>query len=352
MTEIFSWSRMQAFLSCPRKYELSYIENLERIPGIENRNRMLGSAFHAGIAMYLHLYDPDQPRPDTIMSFAIAAALTWIGENTERNAQYYDYEAGAYRKDLAYYDMIVELDRLVVKLLNYHIPLIGIGTKYRVAREIELNFEDRPLGADPSNLMVEFEFEHNGYRGFVDAVLVDIETGQFVAVDWKTRATFPFDAMASIDGQLPFYAALLNDMGANITKTIMWQFKTAVPKPATINKNGQPSIAAQATTWEYWCETLPPPIDPDRWEEKIRHKLKTGEYFQNPVEAEVTKFSSNMALQSAHDTVMIIDDRFPARLSSYGCKGCDFWRLCSAPLKYGGDATDLIKQEYRQKELR
>jgi hypothetical protein len=139
----------------------------------------------------------------------------------------------------------------------------------------------------------------------------------------------------------------------------MWQFKNTIPKPAKINLNGKPSVQVGGTTWEYWCETLPPTIDPSDWEEELRPKMKLDEDFQRPISSVVTDFSSHLAIHSAISTVVgilsasenVADNSgvYPARLDTYACEYCDFWRLCSAPLKYGGDASDIIEMEYRSK---
>ncbi len=369
MTEQTSWSKLQTYLTCPRKYELRYVENLEKIPGAERRPMILGTAFHAGIAEFLDAEWSSEYACSGAIDRAVAAALVSLNEQTVADKTYWDYEQSAYLTDNAYYEMINDLHHLLPKLLMYHLPLIGIGTRYVVATVGNLF----PAVINGHKPMIEYEIDTLSWKGYVDAVLIDMETGQQVAVDWKVRSSFPFDAMASIDGQLPFYAAVLNEMGANISQTIMWQFKNSVPKPARINKNGQPSIAAQDTTWEYWVETLPAPLqkfvkpgDTDRFggfmreiAETLKPKLKTAQDFQHPVIAEVTDFSSAILMGSVHSTVRALQHQiqdvhdysglYPAILSSYGCKGCEFWKLCSAPLKYGGDAADIVEHEYQKR---
>lgn len=361
-----SWSLIQTFLSCQRKYELTYLEGLSK-PSGDQYNLFLGSAFHAGIEFALAAYANDMADyvlPEVDVAGAVDAALQQVKDATVLNKTIYDREAGGTVPDRAYYAMMQDVRNEVPKLLRYHIPLMGIGTKYVPVTKGEIfgrSSEWFPVIETDKELALEMrlKFPIEGtddfITGIVDAVLRDIETDELIVFDWKTRGVFPYDSLAQVDGQLSLYAAVLNAMGANITRTIMYQFSTKLPSPASISaKNSRPNVgaASYSTTWEVWKATLPPNISPEKYEAEIRPKLMLDSDFQHPVECVVTEYSTKMAFDNVYATLEAIQNAkkskygFPAILGSNGCKFCDFLPLCANALKFGGDVSELIERDY------
>jgi len=349
---------MAKFHQCQRKYGLSYIEELERNPSAERRAPMLGSAFHEGVAAYLK-------SPDHDIRDAINTARAYVLKALEENILLLDANNN-FTTDYDYYNMVTELQPTVLKMLEFYLPRLGIDTEWRVATMSEL-FPTRGFGIEGSLQRVvekEFEIEYGGYtfKGIVDAVLVNLADDELVMVDWKTRAKFPQDALVHIDGQLPFYAALHNHIGANIKSVAMWQFLTSTPKPAVMLKSGQPSRDKKklgATTWEAWSSTLPLPHKPEKYEAEFRPLMGSIERFIYTAWDEITDRSSSIALRNAVSTAKAIDAAhimyksgmpLPAVLSSMGCQFCEFQALCEAPLKFGFPPDDIVVARYRRKE--
>lgn len=336
-----SWSEMQTFMECNRKWWLRYGEGLEPKGGDDGYNRLLGSAFHAGMAEYADTLD---------IGRAIQSASEYLSENTQATS------------DQEYLDMVNNVHSDVYTMLRYYLPRTGIGTQYRVALVGEL-FPDAP---DADARMVEWSFHTDKIKGTIDAVLFDNETEEYVLVDWKTRSSFPFDDAAHLDGQLHLYIAALKVMtDAPLNRAIMWQFKVKTPAPASISKvNNLPNTGAASydTTWEEWCRTLPDGIKPEKYETLMRPKLKTDDDFMRKTEILITP-------QSVYNTVTVTQGVLsqmenvgklgmaepmlvPAIQSVHACKMCPFYRLCGGVLRYGGDVEEAKTMFYNKRETR
>jgi len=345
ITTPISWSQKVVANKCLRAWFLGYIERLERIPGVSHLNRIRGSAFHAAVeAAFLF--------PEEQVIAAIKASDQYLVDNTIKDKTVWDYEQGEYLPDNDYYDMMAALRLELPGIIQYHIPLIGINTRYKVATSGKVfgEVEDIPL--------LEYHIETEGGHGYIDAILIDMESGRMVLADWKLRAKFERDAVVQVDGQLMFYAALLRQRGIMVTEVIQWQFKKKTPSPASISKKTKkPNTGAKTydTTWEEWCRTLPTGIDPAKYEEEMKPKLKGDDAYQSIVSTIVSDTSCALSLADMDASVKLLDfatvaNIFPAVQSSMACQYCDFLMLCSAPLKHGGISTEIIDAEYRRKE--
>lgn len=389
----YSWSQMQSYAKCGRAHEMGYIEGYEKTPSAGNRARYYGSAFHAGMAAALVMSRKDVP-VEELLKTAVGAARKALDDMTIQNKIVTGTDGKSY-DDKDYYDMMHEIGQAIPTILRYYIPMIDFARYYvpMVHEVITVSPQTLPCkhcngsgwsvppitsGEDATECtvcdgtginraaaeqpMVEFYFQYGKFSGIIDAVLYDRNTGQFVLVDWKLRKSFPMDELAAIDGQLGFYAACLEKMGATISETIMWQFKLQTPKPANINKNGLPSIAAQDTTWEYWVETLPSPtlklIKLDEWKVTMADKLKSVEDYSRPVRTPVSDFMLLAAYDNALEIVHMIEvsqarylEGRPAMavLGSNACSFCDFKLLCASVFKHGGDAAALLDLHYQKR---
>lgn len=333
-----SWSEMQTFMECNRKWFLRYVEGLEPKGGDDGYPRLLGSAFHAGIAEYAETFNVNE---------AIFSASEYLAENTHSG------------NDLEYLDMVNNVHSDVYTMLRYYLPRTGLGTRYRVATVGEL-FPDAPDAEAP---MVEWSFHTTDVKGTIDAVLFDNETEEYVLVDWKTRSSFPFDDAAHLDGQLHLYIACLKLMtDAPLNRAIMWQFKTKTPAPASISRvNNLPNTGAASydTTWEEWCRTLPAGIKPEKYEALMRPKLKTDDDYMRKTEIIITPTSventgtvtrgilhqmENVGKLAVVDPMLV-----PAIQSVHTCKMCPFYRLCGGVLRYGGDYDEAVAMFYNKR---
>ncbi len=382
---LLSWSQISQFNGCQRSWELKYVAGLERKPTKEKAALYRGSAFHAAVAEWLTSGDINK---------AWESAKAVLSELHIPNKLVKDYDNGGMKEDSEYYQMLEDVRSEVSDCVEYYLPRlnVGEGKRYRVARVCEVlgcteitceecsgtglvdvgDEEDYCEDCDGNGsycprcdeLMVEYEFIHMGVRGFIDAVLYDTELDRFVIVDWKLRTSMPYTHLVELDGQLHLYAAMLNLMGADITSAIMWQFKYAIPKPVKLNKNGSLSKQNSSTTIDRIMETLP-----YGWEQMTRDeilvfldgKLKFDTDFEQPVEMVVTEFSEQMAKDNVNATIWNMTyartrlekgKQLPATISSFGCRFCDYNRLCATAFTHGVNPEEIIEEYYQPVEQR
>src|SRR5574337_1129219 len=129
-----SWTAMQNFLSCQRKYELKNIEHLSRIKGVDGRDMFLGSAVHAGINAALLLLHKNVNNTNILNELKAAgakAAREYINGATIVNKTVWSYEDSCYYPDFDYYTMMGDLAVLAPELTEYHIENIGLGTRWQ-----------------------------------------------------------------------------------------------------------------------------------------------------------------------------------------------------------------------------
>lgn len=371
-----SWSAIQSFLSCQRKYDLTYNENLQRKPSAEHRNLVLGSSFHAGLEAALqYTFEVDSEQmagtETHMITRAIKAARQYIEQSTVLNKEVKDWEnGGQLTRDNDYYNMLGDVTGIVAELLRFHIPLIGLGSRYTVPTIADVLSGEPPVYREPLLPAIEWHFEYSVdadtlLTGYIDSIVWDNDNEEYVMIDWKTRGSFPDDRMAMIDGQLHLYAAVVNQLAYNnsgatpINKVVMYQMKTKTPSPASIHaKTGVPNTGAASydTTWEYWVATLPKGIKAERYWEVMQHKVKQPTDFQRQIDAAVTDISSSLALDNIYAAVdsirAALDSGKPlaAILSSDKCKWCDFVMLCGNVLRYGGEVNSLLNEFYQHRD--
>lgn len=356
--EKYSWSRLASFNQCGRKYELSYIEGYEKIPSADNEGRLFGTAIHAGFEKVLVSLFHGLPMSEAIKK-AIDASRQSITDASLPNKMRWNWEKNVNEPDIEYYQMIEDLYNNVPKFLNYYLPRIGLGTKY-----VPVSVADvLPDFAEAHIPMVEYDFsllidEDKLINGRIDAVLRDVDSGELVLFDWKSRKAFPRDDMALIDGQLHLYAAVLNLAGGNISRVCMAQMRTGLPKPAELSKKDNLPLTGREsydTTWDFWVNSLPQAVDHEFYREVMTPKMKQHQPdFWRPVFGFVTEVSSKLTitntLMQIDNIRMVIDTGTMAGVYSHTtCNFCEFQRLCANGLRYGGDVSEILERDYQRR---
>lgn len=359
-----SWTRLQTAQTCGQKYKWRYQKGYVERPSAASRPLVLGSAVHKGIETYLRVITEVQHELEFVPDIekaraevdAFQAVRDYIKGETRPNQQRYDDKSGLKAFDSEYYEMMREVEKTAVELLEFYLPTIPatwrIATKGQV---IPGRYEGNPQGDE---LALEWKIYHDfpmgeEFTGIVDAVIHDSESGATLLVDWKVKGNFPLDDKAALDGQLHLYAAVLNEHGAAIREVCMYQMKSTLPANAEISAvTGEPLTgrSGYATTWEHWRATLPMGVDASKFEDKMRPKMKDMSYFLRPIYSPVTRHSTQFALDNAHQAVRMVDNNtLPAKLSSYDCNFCPYFRLCDA-LKYGGNVEMVVDLAYDREE--
>lgn len=361
--ERVSHSQKQAFLKCPRAWELKYSEGLSPKSVSDKKPMLLGSAFHAGIAAALtELY----ANGEFYLTTAVEAAKKWVHENTLVDKTRY-VEGGGYEIDHGYYRMMQDVADEASKLLRFYLKRMELGTRYQVVGKAELfNPHHDDIGHEIglySGPCVEMEFTvaipntDVQFHGYIDAILRDTTTNELVIFDWKVRGMFAYDVIAGLDDQLFIYATLLMSMGVQIDKVCMFQIKSNLPDDARIGVNGLPLTGGDRgvnTTRDRWIETLPANVNAEQWLPKMEGKFKSLSEWIHPVFMPFNRDAANLTMLNLRATINLLkysieQDTFPATLNTNVCKQCDFYKLCSG-LQYGGDASVIISQLYDRKD--
>lgn len=347
-----SHSALRTYMDCPRKFYNAYELGYERPDLPETQAQLLGSAVHHGLAeacTYSRVLDQEQ-----LIAAARRGVSAFMQANTNPNAVVLEPSLGIEVVDEAYYAMVRDVGETAKAIVKYQIPLIGLGTKYVVATQHEV-FGN---GVDEPTNEFEFSFEIGGntVRGIIDAILKNTETNTYYITDWKVRRSFDRPDAVGLDGQLYLYAFIVAEMGAIVPLEIMQvQMRNTAPKPAQINKNGTPSMAAQMTTWAVWSQDISNlGMNPEKYRDQIMPKLNTDDDFILVVplivnRLTIAEFAAN--LSSIVDAINANrkDDYFPRVLNSMQCGRCQFWRACATAMS-GGNESVILDREYQRKE--
>lgn len=352
-----SFSRLGSAAHCLRQYELRYVEGLEKKPSLENEGRILGSAIHAGfdaalVFWFNHYKDGSW---DVYVE-------NWVNIAVKAAQNYVLSQAAGVPVDtpVEYFDMIESVRLEAAAFVKYYLPRMGFGNRYVPVSVSEV----LPQYMEAHVPFVEYDFElplDSGdiLVGRVDAVLRDLTTGELILVDWKSRVAFPADYLADIDDQLHLYAAAINANGGNISQVAMMQMKRGLPKGAEFStKDGLPLTgrASYNATWESFYDSLPAGIDAEHYRPLLEGKLKRHEPdFFHPVFGYVTETSSMLVLENMAKQINVLlaaqrADEFPARMSYTACQFCEFKRLCSSFLRYGGDGSEMIALDFQKRD--
>lgn len=374
---VLRWSSILAFMHCQRKYQLAYVKNISRKPGIDSRALILGSHVHAGIQAALESSFKGRDTDKQVFA-AIAAVRQYNRENTELGRTVLDYETRSQVRDDEYYAMMTDVLIQAEMMLRFQIPRIGLGTKYRVASVGEVLHGSAGIGVLDVEPMIEWKFEQTfqspnpiGFQpaikgvkgghvyqdyiitGTIDTVLQDIETGEYLIFDWKTRSVMPREKLVDLDGQLRLYAAIVNRLAGRtvITQTCQYQMRTSVPKQAELTTKGKVSMAAIASTWAVWSKSLiDMGLDPADYEEQMRPKLRAETDYTNPIFTPVTPLSSKLILENVlriGEAIRYAEthNSWPSIPSLTGCQFCSFTNICRVQ-DFGGDVDYVVESEY------
>lgn len=384
----YSHSAFSTFRHCEKQFDYSYVQKLEANTDKWKAVKDLGTAIHEGIAVVLQTLAlaPNMPATsDDILSQVDIATIEAIAKHDELVDKNKKDWAGD-RDDQYYTDMAYNRE-IIPALIEMHIPMMELGSRYRpaMASEFGFNVEDQrdpKLGhawvkvTTDDFPLVEYSFEFDNVtfannveapiQGIVDAVLYDMKTGHYILFDWKVRGRLLDPVAVGQDFQLPLYATILNAMSktdARITVATMYQMLKTVPKPAKILKKGNISTASCASHWDFWWNSIAEPqrekMDHDEWYALMvgGGKLRDIESWVSAVEVPIT---ANVMQEVSYVTDLTID-RINANLetdswvsswlpswSAHGCEFCQFKKLCQAR-RHGMDEASVIKELYRER---
>lgn len=345
-TKSISYTRVNTYSVCPRKYYLSYIRGLRRQrEGATPQKK--GELFHLAmksVLLGIYEYQTMNQTPDYKALFVQAERLlldtvsqyeplaTFVEapqsevEDSEEPIIYLNFGW-----DDFVHEVMVIVKRTVRRLIGYQIESIN-GV---------------PL------IEYEVHYSYRGYEfvGIVDAVLVD-EFGVRKLFDWKLTSRFKDYAVERVNHQLALYQYILEKAyGISVPVGVLYQVKSSPPSIPSMNKpvGNKPAAVSRKkinTDWEsYSAFVLANGLDPADYEDEMRPKLQYAEFYR-PVEVS----RSPQTLQRIWDVFIkrakIIDkDTEFLGVYAYPCQQCQFKTWCAAEL-HGNYPEELIGTEY------
>lgn len=342
-----SVSQLQTFMSCQKKWEYGYIENLT--PRVERSYLTIGKLCHKGM--------------QTAMQAVWYAQQTW-DDPTEIDWDV-EFEQWLY---IGLANMRAEWDEYMSKvpLLDEEFPELEQTLKDAQSvftqafeefepwrYEVLTVYKDgKPMPALELHFVVPCQGS-KGLHGYIDAILYDRETGSTWCTDYKFRRSLSPDEDEAYNIQNAVYSWACHKMKIPITGTMTWQHINTPASDPQILKNGGVSKAKIKTTWNHYkefCEANG--IDPTPYEEEMREKLSDIEWFRATYEYRnlptVKNIWNECVVPYSYRIKTAYKGNNKRSLYPWNCKMCQYQSICQAELR-GYDAEAIRNREYTKR---
>lgn len=330
-----SVSQLQTFLSCKRKWQYNYIENLK--PRVERSYLTIGKLCHKGMQAAMQM----------LYRYPIASfeQLTQHGLDAMYNmGEEYMGETPMLPEEIPdFQQMRNDAVNVFAQALEEFNPLkyevISVVENQKLKPALELHFK---VPCPPTK----------GLHGYIDAILKDRETGFMWCTDYKFRKSLSPDEDEAFNIQNAVYSYACAKMGVDITGTMTWQHVNTPASEPQILKNGGVSKSKIKTTWKKYADFCRQNnIDPEPYREEMQEKLSDIEWYRATLEYRNDETISNIwnecvvpvakAVKSAHNKKAV---NFKS-LYPWNCKMCQYQSLCQAELR-NYDADAIRAREY------
>lgn len=335
---MISVSQIQTYLSCKKKWEYNYIENLK--PRVERSYLTIGKLCHKGMQVAMQtLWE----KPAVGFNYLLEEGLHAM-----------DYEWQEYMENTPLLDEeIPDMDQMLVDAKSVFSQALFEfqPTKYEVISVVK-NHKPTPA--------LELHFKVpcpsvKGLHGYIDAILRDKDTGFVWCTDYKFRKSLSPDDEEAFNIQNAVYTYACKKMGIEITGTMTWQHVNTPAADPAILKDGKISKAKIKTTWEhykYFCKEHGE--DPASYEEEMKEKLADIEWCRPTLEYRNDETVENIwnecivpiakEIQKAHNKKA---NNFRS-LYPWNCKMCQYQSICQAELR-NYDAEEIRMREYTRR---
>lgn len=333
-----SVSQLQTFLSCKRKWEYNYIENLK--PRVERPYLTIGKLCHKG--MQVAMQELWTSGNDGKWNLAMSQGVRAIREEYDNyicNTDLLDEEMPDMEQML--HDAVSVFRQAFEEFEPWKYEVVTLSDKGKPIPALELHFR---VPCPPTK----------GLHGYIDAILRDKETGFVWCTDYKFRKSLSPDEDEDYNIQNCVYAYACKKMGIDITGTMTWQHVNTPAADPKINKDGTVSRAKIKTTLEHYTEfCMNHGIEVDEallmeMDEKLRGIewwRATLEYRNDETIDRIWKecvVPVAKQVKSAHGKKA---NNFRS-LYPWNCRiGCPYQSICQAELR-GYDADAIREREY------
>ena len=349
-----SVSQLQTFLSCRKKWEYGYIEEITT--RVDREYLTIGKLCHKGMQAAMQFAWEDQQKHDTEDAHTLGRWKWWrnvglqaIGEEFDKymtTVPMLDQEVAGFE------NILTDAERVFSQAFEEFEPW-----KYRIltvckqsvpSPALELHFK---VPCPPTK----------GLHGYIDAILQDMNTGFIWCTDYKFRKSLSPDSDEANNIQNAVYAYACSKMGIQITGTMTWQHLNTPAAYPQILKDGRVSRAKIKTTWPVFAEfCVQNFIDPEPYEEEMQDKLADIEWFRPTYEYRnqetVERIWQECVLPVAKSVKAAHGKNANNFRSLYpwNCKMCQYQSLCQAELRdYDADyirSSEYVKRSHAVKD--
>lgn len=333
-----SVSQLQSFLSCRKKWEYGYIENLT--PRVDRAYLTIGKLCHKGMQTAMqykweHENDFNYTREDALREAQLAIIAehgqymienSFLAEEIPEIEQMLTDAMGVFEQAFFEFD-IDKYEVLTLQRNGVKIPAL------------ELHF---CVPCPPTK----------GLHGYIDAILRDRETGFLWCVDYKFRKTLAPDEDEAFNIQNAVYAYACKKMGIDITGTMTWQHLNTPAAEPQVLKNGSLSRAKIKTTWEKYAECCRANgLDPEDYRAEMEEKLSDIEWFRSTLEYRNDETIGRIWQECVVPVAKMVKAAHGKRATNFrslypwNCRMCQYQNLCQAELR-DYDAENIRLNEY------
>lgn len=340
---MISVSQIQTFLSCGKKWEYGYLEEIT--PRVERSYLMIGKLCHKGMQTAMQtLWELQGTANDqTILHTMYTMAL----DSMKQEYDQYMNEVPLLDEEIPDMEQMWEDAKSVfIQALEEFEPL-----KYEV---YTVTKDKKPIPALELHFCVPCAGS-KGLHGYIDAILKDKETGCLWSTDYKFRKSLAPDEEEAFNIQNSVYCYACMKMGIPITGTLTWQHVNTPAEEPQILKNGKLSRAKIKTTWARFriaCARYAQ--DPADYEEEMAPKLAEIEWYRATRE-----YRNAETVETIWSECVVPVSRAIAKarnpktkkyrsLYPWNCKMCQFQSLCQAELR-NYDANAIRLREYTKR---
>lgn len=340
-----SVSQLQTFMSCPKKWKYNYIDKLK--PRVERAYLTIGKLCHKGMQTAMTIkWQADQDyiqcvTEDILRMALISMEIEWhkyVEATDLLDAEIPDLEQVLIDAKSVFKQAFWEFD-----MDKYQVLSVYNGAEIKPA--LELHFVVPCAGS-------------KGLHGFIDAILLDTETGCVWCTDYKFRKSLSPDEEEAFNIQNAVYSWACHKMGIPITGTMTWQHINTPAAEPQLLKNGGVSRAKIKTTWEKYRQfCIDNNIDPELYKEEMQEKLADIEWYRATYE-----YRNLETIKNIWNGVVVPASRAVAKarnpkticyknLYPWNCKMCQYQSLCQGELRnYDVDAIMLREYVTRTKQ--